>query len=147
MRRLSILGLVLFLFAGVAYASQDKPLSARQILDQMISAYASCSSYMDEGEVRTVFLEKNGPRTVTKPFSTAFVRPSDLRFEYKERRGEEEWDRYLIAGSADAVKSWWSLDPGVKNPENLTAALVEAAGVSNGSSVTIPSLLMPETGM
>jgi hypothetical protein len=110
----------------------------------MSLAYTSCSSYVDEGEVRTIFLEQSGRRTQIKPFSTVFVRPSDFRFEYKERRGEDEWNSYIIWKNAESVKTWWSIRPGVKSPQDLSFALGGAAGVSSNASTTVPALLMPE---
>jgi outer membrane lipoprotein-sorting protein len=144
MRRLSAVALILFLFAGVAYSAKGPALSAEQIMSQVISTYGSCNSYLDEGEVRTVFLEPRGNRTVVKPFATAFVRPSDFRFEFKSRRGEEDWERYIVWRSAEAVKTWWSIDPGVKATEDLPMALAGATGVSGGSAAAVPSLLLPE---
>jgi hypothetical protein len=143
MRQLSTVGLFMFLFASVSY-SQDQTLSAQQIMDRMISGYGSCNRYVDEGEVRTIFLERTGRRTVVKPFSTAFVRPSGFRFEYRDRRGEEEWGSYIIWRGAESVKTWWSIKPGIESPRNLLQALAAAAGVSSGASMTVPTLLMPE---
>lgn len=142
MRQLSTLGLVVLLFVGVAYSSQGQSPSAQQIMDRMISVYASCNSYVDEGKVRTIFLG-NGRRTV-KRFSTAFVRPSDFRFEYKERREDDKWNRYIIWKGAESVKTWWSVRPGVESPQNLSFALGGAAGVSSLAATTVPTLLMPE---
>jgi hypothetical protein len=147
MRQLSTLGLVIFLFMGVAYSAHAQSLSAQQIMDRTISVYATCNSYVDEGEVRTIFLQRNGRRTVLKPFTTAFVRPSDFRFEYKERWGEDEWNSYIIWKDAESVKTWWSIKPGVETPPNLSLALAAATGVSSGSAATVPRLLMPEMTM
>ncbi len=154
MRRLSLAVLGMLLFVGASYTVQGQQPSAETIMERMASAYASCNSYVDEGEVRSVFLEPGGPRTQIKPFSTAFVRRLAFRFEYKSRRagyeragydiGGPEWDRYIIWRGTETVKSWWSITPGVKNQPDLFHALGEAAGVSNLSSVTVPSLLMPE---
>lgn len=144
MRQLSTVGLVIVLVVAFAHSSQAQSLSAQQIIDRMISAYATCNSYVDEGEVRTIFLHKNGPRTVLKPFSTAFVRPSEFRFEYKERRGEDEWNSYIIWKGDGSVKTWWSIRPGVESPKDLSFALAAAAGVSSGAAITVPTLLMPE---
>jgi hypothetical protein len=147
MRQLSLLILGLFLFVAAGHRAQGQQPSARRIVEQMTSVYGSCHSYLDEGEVRTVFLERNGPRTQVKPFSTAFVRPSDFRFEYKERRGEDEWNSYVIWRGADSVKTWWSIRPGVESPQDLPAALGGAAGVSSGASMTVPVMLMPELAL
>ena len=145
MRRLSAVVVMLFLFAGAAH-SQDESASARQIMDQAISTYASCDSYLDEGEVRTLFLTPRGKRTEVKPFSTAFVRPTDFRFEFRDRvgDGEEDWTRYIVWRSSEAVKTWWTIRPGVKTAEDLPLALAGATGVSGGSAAVIPSLLLPE---
>lgn len=72
MRRLSlsVLGMLAFVWASGSTLGQQP--SAEKLMEQMASAYASCRSYLDEGEVRTVFLEQNGRRTTIKPFSTAF---------------------------------------------------------------------------
>lgn len=145
MRQLSMAGLVLVMVVGVAISSQGQSLTAQQIVDRSIAVYANCNSYVDEGEVRTIFLEANGPRTVSKPFTTAFVRPSDFRFEYKARRGEEEWSSYIIWKDAESLRTWWSIKPGIETPPSLAHALGAAAGVSNLASVTVPTLLMPET--
>jgi hypothetical protein len=184
MRQLLTAGLSLVLVMGVAFSSQgqslalDAPtpnLAAQEIIARSIAVYANCTSYVDEGEVKTIFLESNGPRTVIKPFTTAFVRPSAFRFEYKElrgllrpptpqeagsselgarNRGLEEWSpgleqrsNYIIWADGEVVKTWWSIKPGVENPPNLAMALAAATGVSSMSSFTVPTLLMPETNM
>ena len=93
MRLLSLSVIGMFLFVGISYPVRGQQPPAENIMGQMASTYATCHSYVDEGEVRTVFLQQNGRRwTQVKPFSTAFVRPWEFRFEYKSRRGEDEWD-------------------------------------------------------
>jgi outer membrane lipoprotein-sorting protein len=144
MRRLSLSVLGVFLFVGLSYPVRGQEPSAEKIRAQMASAYATCHSYVDEGEVRTVFLEQDRRRTQVKPFSTAFVRPSDFRFEYKSRRGEDEWDTYVIWRGAEAVKTWWSVRPGTESRGDLFSELGRAAGVSSLASVTVPALLMPD---
>jgi hypothetical protein len=145
MRQLSIAGLVLVMVIGVAFSSQGQSLSAQEIIDRSIAVYANCKSYVDEGEVKTIFYQANGSRTVIKPFTTAFVRPYDFRFEYKELRGPQIWSDYIIWKDAESVKTWWSIRPGVENPPSLSHALGAAAGVSSLASSTVPTLLMPET--
>ncbi|MCM3869425.1 MAG: hypothetical protein ND895_01840 [Pyrinomonadaceae bacterium] len=145
MRQLLTLVLVLFLYAGVTNSYQAQSPSAQQIVDRMISAYASCNRYVDEGEVRTIFIRTTGRRTVINPFSTAFVRPSGFRFEFRNRyHDDEKWNRYIIWRDAESVNTWWSIKPGVKSFKNLHHALAGAAGVSSLVSTTVPTLLMPE---
>ena len=144
MMRFSLSFLGVFLFLGASPAVHGQQPSAEKIMERVAAAYATCHSYVDEGEVRTVFLEQNGRRTQVKPFSTAFIRPSDFRFEYKSRRGEEEWDTYVIWRGAETVKTWWSIRPGIESARDLFSALAGAAGVSGLASVTVPALLMPD---
>lgn len=144
MRRLSAVFSML-LFVAVVCPARDGALSAEQILDRVISTYASADSYLDEGEVRTLYLSPRGNHTDVKPFSTAFVRPTDFRFEFKHRNDEDdEWQSYVVWRDGNAVKKWWSIDPGVKNVETLSLAIGGATGVSSGSALAIPSLLLPD---
>jgi len=130
------------LFVPSAGAKQAP--SAQQVVGQMTSAYASFKTYMDTGEVRTVYLEERGRRTVALPFSTAFVRPSNFRYEFRSRRGEAEWDQYILWKQDDAVKSWWSIRPGVITDRSFSMSISGASGVSGRSALTVPSMLMPD---
>lgn len=144
MKYFARLSLIVTLFACVAFSFPPKQIAGEEIIARMFSVYSSCSSYLDEGQVKTVFYEKTGSRTVIKPFSTAYLRPAKFRFEYKERRGEEEWNRYIIWEGDEAIKTWWSIKPGIENHKTLGYALGGASGVSGAASTTIPGLLMPE---
>ncbi len=66
-----------------------------------------------------------------------------MRDEFKSREGEDEWSRYIIWSSDQDVKTWWDNDPGVKRPSSLSRALGGAVGVSGGSALTVPSILLP----
>jgi len=109
----------------------------------MVKAYASCKSYRDTGMVKTLFILPDGNRITEKPFTTAFVRPSRFRFEYKERRENQEY-RYLIWANGKDVRTWWDIIPGVKRLDSLGLALAGATGVSGGSARRIPGLLISE---
>lgn len=136
------LALVL-LFAASANAQEAKALNAQQIVDKMFSGYAAYKTYSDTGEVRTVYLESERRRTVALPFSTAFVRPSSFRYEFRSRRGESEWDQYVIWKQDETVKSWWSIRPGIITDRSFSMSISGATGVSGKSSLTVPSMLMP----
>jgi hypothetical protein len=45
------------------------------------------------------------------------------------------------AGSA--VRTWWDIGASIETPESLNDAIAGATGVSNGTALTIPLLLMP----
>jgi RNA polymerase sigma factor (sigma-70 family) len=118
-------------------------LSAKQIVERMVKAYADCKTYQDSGIVKTLFVEKSGNRTVEKHFTTAFVRSDRFRFEYKEDLGRRQM-RYIIWTNAKEVKTWWDIKPGIDKPKSLELALGAAVGVSSYSSINISELLMPD---
>jgi hypothetical protein len=120
-------------------------MNPEQILAALAEMYATCLSYRDSGRVVTKFFPQNRrPHTSVKPFTTAFIRPDRFRFEYKSRRGEDEWDRYIIWATGGEARTWWDVQPGIERHESLGAALVGPGGVSGGSANTIPALLVPQ---
>jgi len=139
----------LFLVLGLLTANAGEPalsaLTARQILDRMANTYQNCKTYRDSGSVKIVFVDSGGKRAVERPFTTAFVRPDQFRYEYKDKvSGERPYDRYIVWAKGKEVKSWWDVAPGVKRPESLGLALASATGVSGGSAHNIPALLLPK---
>jgi outer membrane lipoprotein-sorting protein len=132
------------LFVSSASTQQTSAPTALQIVDQMVSTYASCKTYQDTGEVRTTILDEKGKRTALMPFSTAFVRPANFRFEFRSRRGETEWDRYILWKQDDSVKSWWSIRPGIITDRSFSMSVSGATTISNKASLTVPSMLIPE---
>lgn len=136
---------VVLAFAPSPRSPQADPEAERWI-ERMLEAYSTCDTYRDEGEVRTVFRPDDGrDRTVLKPFETLFARPDRLLFEFRDRRGEEEWDRYVIWDDGQRARSWWTLKGETREFDDLERALAAASGVSSGSSSRIPSLLLPHT--
>jgi len=135
-------GLLLAMRPVIADEPEASALTAEQVLERMAKAYANCKTYRDSGNVKTVFFSAGGKRTVNKPFETAFVRPNVFRFEYRDRRGDEENNRYLIWSDGKAIRSWWDVRPGIEKPESIGRALAAATGVSGGSARRVPSLLM-----
>jgi hypothetical protein len=132
------------LWVNLAHTGRADVTSAQKIMDGVFSVYASCDTYADEGQVRTVFLEKSERRIVIKPFKTAFARPGRFRFEFKLRRGDEGWDRFIAWQQDGTVRSWSAFDKRVKGEEWLPAVLVKFTGISNKAALTIPLLLMPD---
>ncbi len=127
-----------------AQAAPASVSPAEEVIARMVRTYADARSYRDEGEVTLVFVNASGRQTQKKPFATMFVRPKLYRFEFTERGTFEEPKRYVIWSDAapDRAKTWWTIQPNIKE-DSLAMAVGAAAGVSSLSSLTIPRLLMP----
>ena len=122
-------------------------LKAQDVLDRMAAVYAGCKSYIDSGVVKTVFVLPDGNQTEVKPFTTAFVRPDQFRFEFTLKGGGPE-RRFVVWRRGKEVQTWWDLDLGVEKRKSLQkslgSALAGVAGLSDGSAHTIPALLLPK---
>ena len=125
--------------SAVSSEPKQEAFTAKQVLDRMSKTYAGCKTYGDSGVVKTLFVQDTGTRTVEIPFKTAFVRPGQFRFEYKNGT-----DRHIIWSKGKDVRTWWDLQPGIQKPESLQLAVAGATGVSSGSAARIPAMLMPD---
>jgi hypothetical protein len=132
------------LWAASAAAQDAAQPSAQEIVSRVAKAYAECASYRDTGVVRIVYLEAGGERTEERPFSTAFVRPDRLRFEFRETSIIGTTKRYIVWRRGEVVRTWWDVRPGVEVASSLDSALGAATGVSGGSAHAIPALLLPQ---
>ncbi len=137
--------LLLVLIAPTARSQQSEELSAQQVLDRMFSVYESCSSYIDRGKVKEVFLRLSGNQLVTKPFTTAFVRPSRFRFEYTEGGGSRTHN-LVVWRDGSSIRSWWSINRETRHYETLAEPLRNATGVSSQSAAIVPTMLFRNLG-
>ena len=135
---------------GLARTSWQEEDRASSILERMREAYAACDTYRDEGQATTVFERDGRKRTVVKPFETAFSRPDHFRFEYRARRGELEWDRYIIwtggTGVEGKVQTYWTVTGEQRDWDELGQAIGAAHGVSGTVSKRVPDLLRSQPG-
>jgi hypothetical protein len=142
MKRASMIGLTFLLAASLVYPQSVTTLSPQKIpqtiLDKMVSVYASCSSYVDQGKIVDIY---GSQEDRTRTFTTAFVRPSKFRFEFDEDRFTGP-SHYIVWRDGTTIQSWWTIKPQTITYETLAAALGTAAGVSGGSTVNVPSMLM-----
>jgi len=143
-KRFMAVCMFVILWMSLAHTGRADVTSAQEIMDGVFFNYASCGTYADEGQVTTVFLESYGRRSVVKPFTTAFVRQTaQFRFEFKLRRGEAEWDRFIAWQQGGTVKSWSAFDKKAKSEEWLLGVIASFTGISSKAALTIPQLLMP----
>jgi hypothetical protein len=128
-----------------AIEADGQVLSAGEILERMATTYANCNTYQDSGCVTTTFIRSDGQRTDKRPFSTAFVRPAQFRFEFKSTHDGHKWYRYIVWADGPDVRTWWTIRPEVGQKPSLSLGLAGATGVSGGSAHTVPALLMPDS--
>lgn len=115
----------------------DDP-SAHAVLEQVTAAYAALSSYRDNGTV-TIYLDGGGQKELT--FSTAFLRPSRIRFKLaKPGATTPSYDVWTDDKSAQVA----SPPHPVSVRATPFAALGKVAGVSGGASVLVPKLLLDD---
>ena len=115
-----------------------------KILLAMEKAYSGCTSYRDTGKVTTAIVTDGGRAGSETPFATAFVRPGRFRFQFIDTGLGDRSSRYIVWSDGNEVLSWWDAKPGVRHPGSLQEALAPAAGISGGSSIRVPGLLLPE---
>lgn len=119
-------------------------LTAQDIISRMKQAYFMSETYSDRGVVTSVFISKEGTRTIEKPFTTAFVRPDRFRFEYKENNNPGQNSHYIAYKNGNDVKVYWNIGPDmVSKIQTLSEALAAAAGISSGAARTVPTMLDP----
>lgn len=130
--------------AGASGAAEPPPTPVK-ILLAMERVYAGCTSYRDTGDVKSVVVTDGGRAATNRPFLTAFVRPDRFRFQFTDPGLGERAYSYIVWSDGSEVRSWWDAKPGERRPGSLQEALAPAAGISGGSSVRVPGLLLPET--
>ena len=135
---------LLTLFMSAALTAENihpDSLSSREIIERMESAYANSSSYSDSGVVKIAFFGQVN-MTVEKPFTTAFIRPDRFRYEFTEKTADGREQRFIIHLEGDHVQTYWDVQKDLKH-ESLDQAVASAAGVSNGSAISVPGMLLP----
>ena len=125
-----------------AEALHPDGLTAKEIIERMAEVYADSKSYTDSAVVKTVFIRSESRRTVEKPFTTAFIRPDQFRFEFKEKIQGNRERRFIIYRKAKDVQTYWNVDKDLKL-ESIDRAVAAATGVSGGSAMIIPAMLIP----
>ena len=123
----------------LSLAQRAEQMTVAEILARVTSVYAACRAYSDEGEVSTKF-DIAFSKPMVYRFSTAFVRPAAFRFEVRSGSGNKE-SRYVAWKAGELEKAGWPI--GVRH-ESIDETLLGLFGISNGSSLTVPALLLPD---
>ena len=114
-------------------------MDAQDLLKRMAEAYARAATYVDQGLVSTLFIQKRSRWEHRRPFRTWFERPSFFRFEF---RTEGFGLPRAIMRNGGATSTYRGEEEEVET--SLMLAVARLTGVSGGSSLRIPRLLMPE---
>jgi outer membrane lipoprotein-sorting protein len=117
-------------------------LTATEIIQRMQETYATSRSYSDSGVVKTVFIHPDRKRTVEKPFTTAFIRPDQFRFEYREKKPIFGERRFIIFRNGKDFQTYSDLELPMQF-ESLDRAVAAATGISGGSAIRVPAMLLP----
>jgi hypothetical protein len=133
-----------FFMSSAISAEHTHPdnMTAREIIDRMQSTYANSRTYRDSGVVEMIFTGSVN-QTIRKPFTTAFVRPDRFRYAFEEKKPGGQDRVFIIHREGESVQAYWTLQDDLKF-ESLDRAVAAATGVSNGSAVTVPAMLLPE---
>ena len=164
------------LYAQTPCFSQVEPRSAKTIIQRMADKYTNCSTYKDRGVVTTVLFRDGQKCTIRKPFTTAYMRPNNFRFEFKDgfwnmvcdwhdefsaqvegilgtkqfnhmfQFRDEKPKRYIVHSDPSGVRIIWDVDSQIEEPESLSMAIAGASGVSSGSAHNIPAMLIAGIG-
>ena len=134
---------IVILFTHLQAQAQNIKLTAKEIIEKMIETYKNSISYQDTGIViETTFSEKLGKIVNKKPFKTYFVRPNLFRFEWKESfyPGKRMYRCVVWCNGKDTYTYWQTGK--LERMRNLKDGILANAGVSSGSSYTVPSMLI-----
>lgn len=134
---------LLLLALAISSCSSDKKpaaLTADSVISLSVQAYAHVKSYTDSGKLVQAFATDQ-PHTSAKLFKTAYVNTGDFNFEYYEA-GQSN-SLYTINRTNKVVKTWWGINNRTDNPADIARALGAALGVSGGTSMLVPGLLLP----
>jgi len=138
------LGGVLTLLVSAAASTENAhtdSLTASEIIDRMKSTYANILTYRDSGIVTTVFTGGVN-QTIEKPFTTVFVRPDRFRYDFKEKKPDGREQVFIIHLNGKDLQTYWDVQKDLAH-ESLDRAVASATGVSSGSAITVPAMLLP----
>ncbi len=116
------------------------------ILQRAGRAYRTSKSYIDTGTVETVYTTDGRQRIGETTFKTAYVAPSDFRFESKMGDFGNFDVRYIVWSDKNGARKWSSLGADIiEGLESVQSGLDEAAGVTRDTSGMIPGLIFRGT--
>lgn len=138
MNRFIIVGACVVLLASCSGGA----VSAADVLGEVVDVYESCNAYCDEGRVVSTSVGPRGRRVSVDTFETCFVRGAVFRFQFRGGNGFH----YSIDAGPESVQTRMH-DGELLQERGLKDAVARLTGVTNRSSILVPSLLMPDFGV
>jgi hypothetical protein len=105
----------------------------------MADAYATARTYVDHGTVNRLLLSGNDQSSERLSFRTLFERPHKFRYEFTE---EATGQRLAIWQKEPPARRYWTVHGRIETT-TLASAIASATGISSGSALSVPNLLMP----
>lgn len=116
--------------------------TASDILKQVTDTYAACSSYRDDGDIVTAYIDSLDRRSRSELFDTFFIRPSHFR-HLARRRGadlDSDWHLWAIWRTAEASNTFCSSQRTREQHDSLGIAIASLGG----PGVAISNLLLED---
>jgi outer membrane lipoprotein-sorting protein len=135
------------LTAVSAFILLSQPLQSQQALDaddiirQMAAVYDTAKSYQDVGIVQRSSSSQPDVFDLENSFTTFFVRPARLRFQWADIQFREPQQSNIIWSDGKDVFSYSHL-MGLEKEESISMAVAGATGTSSGAAHTVTTLLM-----
>jgi hypothetical protein len=124
---------------------EQEPVRAGAVVERCVEMYKGLKTYEDTGQVVQT-MTVGGRRTVSRqPFETRFQRPDRFYYQFKGSvtPGAEPRSTYAVwADGSGKVRSHWDLMGGDQEQPSLDMALAGPTGISGGSAIKVPSLLL-----
>lgn len=117
-------------------------MSARELVQESTKIYKSCRAYRDHGTLRRTLKIGAAQITQSKDFSTTFERNDNFMLKWRSFDGRikgQEEDFISYNGEKSTVNIGGDT---AYEAESLAELLPGSAGISNGLSLVIPSLLI-----
>ena len=139
MKLFALLFLCVLTISPCLAEKKPAPLSADSVINLSVKAYARLKNYSDSGKLIKTFIGDH-PHKSAIVFKTAFINTGDINFEYYEPGNSTSL--YTINRTNNVVKTWWGVLNRTATPDNMPRALGAALGVSGGTSMIVPELLL-----
>ncbi len=121
-------------------------LDAREIFKRTQHVYRTSKSYVDAGRVETVYIKPTREWTGVTEFRTAYVSPSEFRFESSMGDFGTRKVGLIVWLDADGARRWTSNEPDViEQIATIQSGLDGGAGISRDTSGMIPGLIFTGT--